>query len=123
MELANKKYRSPERTEARPGIQCKALYQEALEGAIELHGEDSEHTGLMRNALGALSTSGWTITSTKARRHSRLRLAFTTACLPGPSFSTNYADLLLKEAKLTEKEIEEIKEELRREREAPPRPL
>lgn len=121
MELADKKYRGPERTEA-DLMQCRALYQEALEGAIALHGDDSEHTGLMRNALGLVyfELNDYFDEGEEAFE-AAARVYKTPAHLA--IVLNNHADLLIKEGKLIEIEIEELKEKLRSEREAPPRPL
>ena len=121
MELADKKFRGPERTEA-DLLQCRALYQEALEGAIAIHGADSEHTGLMRNALGLVFFE-WNdhFDEGEAAFEAAARVYKTPAHLA--IVLNNHADLLLKKAKLIDEEVEELKEEIRKERAAQPRPL
>ncbi len=121
MELADRKYRAPERTEA-DLMQCKALYQEALESAIALYSADSEDTGLMHNALGLVYFERDDhFDEGEAAFEAAARVYKTPAYLA--IVLNNHADLLIKKAKLIEEEVEELKEELQNERQTPPRPL
>lgn len=50
-ELADRKYRAEGRTNS-DLLQCIALYQEALSGAVDFYGANSEYTGYILNAMG-----------------------------------------------------------------------
>lgn len=121
IELADRKYRAAERTEA-DLLQCRALYAEALAGSIAVHGATSEHTGYIHNALGLVYFAMDDHFEAGEESFEAAVSVYKSAASLAIVLN-NHADLLLKMAKLIEEEVQELKEELRKEREAPPRPL
>lgn len=122
VELADGKYRDQHRTQG-DLLQCKALYQEALEGALEIYGENSEYSGMLYNALGLVygELEDDYFEEGNEAYEAAERAYKTPAYLA--IVLNNHANLLLKEAQFIDEEIAELKEKLRQKREAPPRPL
>ncbi len=122
IELANAKFQDPYR-QPEDLQQCRALFQEALEGALEIYGTQSEYTGMVYNALGLV------FFQMEEDYFEEAQEAFVAAqrAYKTPEYLAivlnNHADLLLKEARLIEEEIEEMKELLQEQQEAPRRPL
>lgn len=122
VELANAKFQDPHRTQE-DLLQARALFQEALEGSLEIYGTDSEYSGMIYNSLGLVFCQ----LEDDYFEEGEEAFAAAQSAYKTPEYLAivlnNHADLLLKEARLIDDEIEELKELVRKEREAPPRPL
>lgn len=115
-ELADGKYRANGRTNS-DLLQCIALYQEALTGAVELYGANSEHTGYILNAMGLVYHEMDDHFDEGERAFETSATAYKSA--PNRSIvMSNHGDLLMKKGKLIEEEIADMEEDLRKENEA-----
>ncbi len=121
VELADKKYRDPNRTDG-DLMQSRSLFQVALDSAIELYGRRDERTGRIFNSLGLVLLAFEDRFDEGEEAFEAAALAYKARPAYEAIVLNNHADLLLRKGKLVEEEIEELKEELRKERD-PKTPL
>lgn len=115
-ELADRKYRAEGRTNS-DLLQCIALYQEALSGAVDFYGANSEYTGYILNAMGLVYHEMDDHFDEGERAFETSATAYKSASNRSIVMS-NHGDLLLKKGKLIEEEIADMEEDLRKENEA-----